>query len=87
MLSSLSSLGVALLYDQDWLPVSGSDLLHGIHTLGEDLVSHHDHDDRNRGVHQSQRPVFQLPSLDPLTPAVIFSPLRLQFTMDLLKEI
>ena len=52
MLSPLGSLGVALLYDQYWLAVPGSDLLHGVHTLGEDVISHHDHDDGHCGVHQ-----------------------------------
>ena len=74
MLSPLGSLSVALLYDQYWFAISGSDLLHGIHTLGEDLVPHHDHDDGHCGVDQGQGAVFQLPSLDPFTRLIIFSP-------------
>ena len=75
MLSPLSSLSVALLYDQYWFAISGSNLLHGVHALVKDLVPHHDHDDGHCGVYQGQWAVFQLPSLDPLTRVIIFSPL------------
>ena len=71
MLSPLSSLCVALLYDQYWFAVPGSDLLHGVHTLGEHLVPHHDHDDRHCGVYQGQRAVFQFTSLDPWTQCIM----------------
>ena len=77
MLSPLGSLGVALLYDQYWFAVPGSDLLHGVHTLGEDVISHHDHDDGHCGVHQSQWPVFQLPCLDPFTTDIVFTSVQI----------
>ena len=67
MLSPPGSLGVSLLDYQYWFAVSGSDLLHGVHALVKDMISHHDHDDGNCGVHQGQWAMFQLPSLDAFT--------------------
>ena len=74
MLSPLSCLIVALLYDQNWFAVPSSDLLHGVDTLGENLISHHNHDYRHCGVYQGQRAMFQLASLDPFTRLLICSP-------------
>ena len=41
-------------------------LLQSIHTLGEHVVSHHNHDNGHGGVHHGQGAVLQFPGLDSL---------------------
>ena len=61
VLGPARGLCVPLLNHQDRLPIPGRDLLKGVHALGEHVVSHHDHQDGDSGVHQRQGSMLQLP--------------------------